>query len=210
MLKKVVVLLISAVVSFSIIGCSKNSDNTSKAVDNKKQEQVKKGLNTQTVDGLTLTINSRIEQVKGDRTKDNYSDDKGEYFAKGSDIVKAADYKNIVVEMDIKNDTSRSIEINPLYVSAELQDGYKLSNNIDGSQEDQVQSKATGKYKFSFVVKNDIKADKVKLSYLWIKNEEEFKKLVQDPNVSKMSEEEAKEKYKDVYTNIKFETDIQK
>lgn len=216
MLKKVIILLVATVVSFSVVGCSKNNSSTStskEVVNNSKQEnkkeEVENKLNTKTVDGLTLTINAKIEPIKGDRTKDNYGDDNGEYFAKGSDIVKASDYKNIVVEMDIKNDTNKSIKINPYNISAELQDGYELTANMSGKQEDQVQSNGKGKYKLSFVVKNDIKADKIKLSYLWVKNEDEFSKLMRDPNMNKLSQKEALEKYKDIFTEFKLETNIQ-
>lgn len=213
----------SFLIIFSIVGCNKtsNSTNNTDAVKNDiKQEEtkptnnsgdVKKNSNTQIVDGLTLSATAKIQSVKGDRTKDNVADENGEYIADGSNIVKAADYKKIVVSVDIKNDTDKAVQINPFYWGAELQDGYKLERAIEGDEkEDQIQSKSNGKYEFYYIVKNDIKADKIKLSYLWVKNEEEFKKLINDPNLSKMSEQEAKEKYKDVFTSIKLETDIQK
>lgn len=227
MSKKIIVLLMAAVLSFSIIGCGKNNNatstvnnemtNDSKQEDNEVEkddgssnEDDKKELNAQSIDGLTLTANSMIEPVKGDRTKDNVADENGEYFADGSNIVKASDYKKIVVNIDIKNDTDKVVKMSKFYWGAELQDGYELNQTINGDEEDvQVQSKSNGKYEFYFTVKNDINADKIKLSYLWIKNEDEFSKLMQDPNVATTSQEEAKEKYKDIFTSIELETDIQ-
>lgn len=217
--KNIIVLLVAMVLSLSIVGCSKSADSSSKSVDTTKQEQtqetkkeeVKKELNTQTVEGLTLTVTSKIQAIKGDRTKDNTADDKGEYFADGSNIVKASDYKKIVINVDVKNDTDKVVQMTKFYWGAELQDGYKLNQMITGDEKDvQVQAKSNGTYQFDFTVKKDVKADKIKLTYLWVKNENEFNKLMKDPNASKMSEEEVKAKYKDVFTGIDLEADIQK
>lgn len=217
--KKILFLALSLILVFSLSACgksdSKNGDNTqatSKQQDQtKKNEESKKDSNTQAVDGLTLTVNSKIEAVKGDRTKDNVADENGEYIADGSDIVKAADYKKVVVSVDIKNDTDKAVQMNSFNWGAELQDGYKLKQTITGDTKDaQVQSKSTGKYDFYYVVKNDVKAEKIKLTYLWVKNDTEFKKIISDPNNSKLSEKEAKEKFKDVYTSVELETDIKK
>lgn len=222
-MKKSLVIISIIILTFSFAGCSSNKSKETKATSSSsstsievikeevKKVEAKKELNTQTIDGLTLTVTSKIEAIKGDRTKDNVGDTNGEYIAVGSDIVMANGYKKIEVFVDIKNDTDKTVQMGVFYWGAELQDGYKLNQTITGDQkDDQVQSKSNGKYEFYYTVKNDIKADKLKLTYLWVKNEDEFKKLVADPNTSKMSEQEATKKYKDVYIGLKFETDIQK
>jgi hypothetical protein len=216
--KYLVSVLVTLVVAISLLGCSKNdkatsndnvSKNDTKQVETKTEGEEKK-LNVQTVDGLTLTVTSKIQPVKGDRTQDNVADENGQYIADGSEIVKASDYKKIVINVDIKNDTDKSIQMNAFTWGAELQDGYKLKKTITGDDKsEQIQSKSNGKYEFYYNIKNDIKAEKIKLSYLWIKNEDEFKKVISDPNVSKMTEQEVKEKYKDVFLNIKLQADIQ-
>lgn len=220
MKKKLLSIVLIGVMAVSLIACGDKSNTSTNgstgskatATDTAKNE-TKEEANTKTVDGLTLNATAKIETVKGDRTKDNVADKNGEYFADGSNIVKASDYKNIVVDIDVKNDTDKVVNLNSLNFSGELQDGYKLKTHISltgDKQDDQVQSKASGKCQVSYIVKNDIKTDKIKLTYLWVKNKEEFAKLIKDPNISKISEKEAKEKYKDVFTTIKLQADINK
>jgi len=218
--KKILFLILSIMTFTFLTACSSKPGVESKTTSGKptkikeidsKKEEVKKELNTQTIDGLTLTVASKIEAIKGDRTKDDVGKENGEYIADGSDVVKAIDYKKIAISVNVKNNTDRTIPMSAFYWGAELQDGYKLNQTITGNQKDsQIQSKTNGKYEFYYTVKKDIKADKINLTYLWVKNEEEFKKIMADPNLSKMSEKEAKEKYKNVYTGFKLVADIQK
>lgn len=222
--KKIAAILVALFTVISVTGCSKKGDaaiNTNipknenktedaKSPDAKGEEQTNKASNTQSLDGLTLTVSAKIQPVKGDRTKDNIGDVKGEYFANGSDIAKASDYNEIVIIVDVKNDTSKVVQIGVHNWGAELQDGYKLTGNTTGNDpDDQVQSKSSGKYELHYAVKKDIKAEKIKLTYLWVKNQEEFKKTINDPNIAKMSALEVREKYKDIFANILLETDIQ-
>lgn len=219
--KKVTSIIIMLLTAASLYGCNQKNDsvgNTASPKNETKQEETKNSnkseetkvtANTQTVDGLTLTVNAKIGTVKGDRTKDNVGDEKGEYIADGSDIVKASDYKSIIINVDIKNDSDRVAELSQLYWSGELQDGYKLNNTLlDDGKDSQIQAKTSGKYEFQFLVKKDIKAEKIKLDYLWIKNTDEFQKLIQDPSVSQLTQQEVAEKYKDVFSTIKLQTDI--
>lgn len=205
-------LIMCLTLTLSACGASKKVEtNNAPAKTTNTKPAVTKDSSTQTADGLTLAITSaKTEAVKGDRTADNHMQENGEYFADGSNVVKAADYKQITVDVDIKNDTGKTIQAGPFYWGAELSDGYKLQQNVPGNSksDSQVQSKGTGKCELYFVVKNDAKTDKLNLTYLWVKNEEEFKKLMSDPRAAQMTEQEAKEKYKDVYTGIKLTTDI--
>lgn len=215
-MRKIISFLLIGVLTLSLTACgtSKSTDTNSKSTTKEAtstKPAASKDSSTQTVDGLTLTITSaKAEAVKGDRTADNKAQSGGEYFANGSNIVKAADYKQIIVDADIKNDTDKTIQTGPFYWGAELSDGYKLqqASNSNSKSDSQVQSKGTGKCELCFVVKNDVKADKMNITYLWVKNEDEFKKLMSDPKVAQMTEQEAKEKYKDVYTGIKLTADI--
>ncbi|SHJ99799.1 hypothetical protein SAMN02745163_03035 [Clostridium cavendishii DSM 21758] len=212
-MKKMLISLMLVCSIATLVGCGSTSAKETSSNKETKKEDVKKEANTKTVYNLTLTANAKIEPVKGDRTKDNVAQENGEYFANGSDVVKATDYKDIVVDVDAKNDTDKVISLSEINFGAELQDGYKLKGNISltgNKQEDQVQSKSNGKYTLHYFVKNDTKAEKLKLTYLLIKNKDEFNNLIKDPNITKMSKEEVAEKYKDVFTSIELETDIKK
>jgi hypothetical protein len=204
--KKIILGAATFVIAIFIVGCSKgsnpaNASNTS--TDNTKKREAKGDTSKQTVDGLTLSASAKIGAVKGNRSKDNVADDNGEYIADGSDIVKAADYKSIIVDIDIKNDSDRVADLSQLYVV--LQDGYKLNSTITGIEKDiqiqakisdryeskflvkkdiQVQAKTAGKYEFKFLLKKDIKTEKLNFNCEWIKNNDEFQKLKStDPSI---------------------------
>lgn len=217
MKRKYLIMISILILAINLIGCSKgevknanSSEATGTEIKKEEKKEIQKKSNTQTIDGLTLTANAKIEPVIGDRTADNYGEEKGEYFAIGSDIVKASDYKNIAVNLNVENNTDKSVKIDPYFIAASLQDGYELNKNIKFSEDDdQFQSKSSGEYKFGIIIKKDIKADKINIAYTWIKDEEEFKKLMQDPKVSKMSEEQVDKKYKDIFSQFNLEVDMQ-
>ncbi|MEW8956513.1 hypothetical protein [Clostridium sp.] len=212
-MKKILSILLVLSLGLGVTACGKKEeDKTVNATSETKQEakkENKKTVNSKEVDGLKLTANAKIEAVKGDRTKDNVAAENGEYIADGSNIVKAEDYKKIAITIDVENNTDRVVELGPFNWQAELQDGYKLTQKITGKEKDsQIQSKTNGKHEFNYVIEKNVKAEKIKLSYLWIKNSDEFKKLIQNPEMAKMSEEEAMEKHKDIFSKIVVECDI--
>ncbi|MFL0268021.1 hypothetical protein [Candidatus Clostridium radicumherbarum] len=190
--KKIILGATTLVIAIFIVGCSNGSNHANSSytstVNTKKQEikidTFKQTVDTsnQTVDGLTLSVNAKIGVVKGDRTKDNVAHDNGEYIANGSDIVKAADYKSIIVDIDIKNDRDNAADLR--YLNGALQDGYKTNSTItvDGYNI-QIQAKTSGKYEFKFLVRKDIITENLNLYYLWIKNKDEYQKLIQNASM---------------------------
>lgn len=214
--------IIACIIALNFVGCTKNvkSVNSSAAQGQLQQEAQKtetKGesstaaLNNKTIDGLSLSVTSKLLEAKGDRTQNNEDDPNGSYIAFEGNIVKASDYNQIVVYIDVKNDTDKPVLVGILNWTAELQDGSRLKAAVTGDEkDDQIKAKTNGKYEFRYIVKKGTKVDKLNLSYLWIKNKEAFSKLLSDPNFSKMSQQEIQEKNKDVFTNIKFQTDIKK
>lgn len=96
--KKMLVLAICLAALLVVVGCG--NDN---AVTNEPEKPEQTASNFYkygtpvAVDNVVFTITEgAINPVKGDRTEDNYADENGEYFALGGDIVKAADYEQIV------------------------------------------------------------------------------------------------------------------
>lgn len=215
-MRKIILFLLIGTLALGLTACgaSKSTGSNNKAATKETsntKSAAAKDSNTQTVDGLALTITSaKADAVKGDRTANNYAQENGEYFANGSDTVKAADYKKIVVDVDIKNDADKAIQTSPSNWGAELQDGYKLQidTSKNGKSDDQVQAKGTGKCELNFIVKKDIKTDKINVTYLWIKNSDEFAKIVSDPKNAQLTEQQANAKFKDVYSSFKLTADI--
>jgi starvation-inducible outer membrane lipoprotein len=206
--------------SLLITGCgstpAKTTNNEKPNVQQTKeqktqQQPVKQEIkNVVEKDGLKFEAAATIDTVKGDRTADNVADDNGEYFANGSDIVKAADYKDVVVTVTADNKRDKTIDIGQTNWSAELSDGYKLEQDInlaDMPEDVQIQPNHQGSVALHFIVKKDVDTKAIKLEYTLVKDEEKFQKLISE-SMNGGNEEELKSKYGDSFETFELEAEI--
>jgi CDGSH-type Zn-finger protein len=184
--------------------------NTQTEGEENTQQQPATQKNIVEKDGLKLEASATIGTVKGDRTQDNVADDNGEYFANGSDIVKATDYKDIIVAVTADNKTDKTVDIGQGNWSGQLSDGYKLEQNInlaDTPEAVQIQPNHQGTATLHFIVKKDVDTKVIKLEYTLIKDEEQFQKLISEA-MNGGNETELKSKYGNSFETFELETEI--
>lgn len=226
------VCLLSTLLLVTAVGCS-NSDKsaseqnasagevketvqTAEAAPNKGEEKtvsVKEdgasGMgNPVTKNNVTITLTHlSIAPAKGDRTQDNVQDDNGEYFAIGSDIVKAADYEQLVLTVKIENNTDKALTFSEMGWSATLPDGYKIKSvKGEGKLRDQVASKSTGEGKLTIIREKAVNADKINLTYQLMDYNDEWRKAMPDVLSGKLDEKGYKKKFNP--QEMKFEVPL--
>jgi len=194
-LKKALIMLFVSV--FVLIGCSGGSETSTENTEaenppqntehENKQESERE--NTQKIeevytlgtpiekDGVSITITDvKVTDKKGDRTKDNYAQENGEYFALGSDIVKASDYEQIEVGVKVENKSDKAISFSSVGWSAKLPDGYELENiEVTGKLDGQIASNYAVEEKIIITKEKAIKADKMTLTYNFMDYNEEWR-----------------------------------
>ena len=145
-----------------------------------------------TVDDVVFIITDcAINLVKGDRTEDNYADDNGEYFAIGSDIVKAADYEQIEFDVIIENKSDKAIYFSEVGWEAELPDGYKTEHiTVEGKIGEQMPSNYKADGKVVIIKEKDIQADQLQLTYNFMDYNEEWQEAIWKAVSGEMTEEE--------------------
>lgn len=173
-----------------------------------KQGLYKQGLNSVSVkNGLTMTATATIGVIKGDRTKDNYADPNGDYFADGSNIVKTSEYKSILVKVAIKNNGPKTVDVSSYNWMAELADGYKLTSNMGDTI--QIQPGKTGEVELIYYVKNSAELKAVKVTFVHVVNREKYNEMYSEA-LKGVGKAELEKKYGDSYkiyilkTNIKL------
>ncbi|EJW14285.1 hypothetical protein M5X00_31830 [Paenibacillus alvei] len=162
-----------------------------------------------TKDGITVEVTSAtLEEIKGDRTKDNYRDDNGEYFANGSNIVKAADYRNLVLKVKYTN--GRKTDINfpklPIAWTITLPGGekekdtrlYTIGKNLTGK----VKKNSTVEDTITLLVKKPAKKDGFVLTYSLLDYNDEFNNAINGVMSGKISKKEWDKKYKKKFTPV--------
>lgn len=203
-------LIISLIIAVMLSGCgmvatTKEGTTTQKDTATQAEESREDkvyGLNEKAspVEGFSITVTAfNIQGVKGDRTADNYANANGEYFAKGSDIVKASDYNSIVVDVEFENNTEKAISISTIGWKAILQDGYKLKNfKPDGKYDNQIASNNKIKLTLSDIVEKTISVKQVDISYSYLDYNDEWSQAMKDAMTSKITKDEFLEKFKPI------------
>lgn len=160
---------------------------------------------SQTADGMTYTITKvELQDVVGDRDANNVSAENGEYFALGTDIVKASDWKEIVVSYTIDNVTDAAFGYATLMWEGHLPDGYAVQcdSNLMDLKLMQVPSHGQKKEQLHIYVESSISVSELLLTYHHLDyNEqyfEDFGKII----TGEMGQQEYESKY--TPTDLKF------
>lgn len=159
-------------------------------------------------DGIVITITGvKVSDVVGDRTQDNYGKENGEYFANGSDVVKASDYELVEIDVKVENKSDRAITFSQFGWSAEQADGYKFKNiGVTGKLKEQIPSNYTTEEKLSILKEKALATEKLMLNYNLIDYNEEWNKAMGEAVSGTLNEKQWKEKYGDKFNKpIKFE-----
>lgn len=166
-------------------------------VQNKPIEEVKNEYPTQ------ITVSTEVATPIGDRTADNVSEDNGDYFAIGSDIVPCSDYDCIHVKAILTNTREELLNTSAVAWSAAMEDGYELElfqNGTgvgfmnDGDLGRQIQAGSSDTFEFDIYKKKDIKGDKIILKYWDINFDDKYSEFM-SAVMGGASEEECKKNY---------------
>lgn len=212
-MKKVIMILLASVTVMQLAACNSttspvgslgNVKDSSSSAQNKNENELKPENNGRsiTVDNMTITIvKAEKKDVVGDRTADNFTKENGEYFADGSDIVKAADYENIVITVNVNSKYDKAITFSEMGWSAEMTDGYKLKNiSVDGDIKGQIPSNYSGESTVNILAKKALNISKLKLKYSFMDYNDEWSAALKDTIQNSLSESQFKAKYGDKFT----------
>lgn len=212
-MKKILVLSLIALLAFT--GCSGGSNNSTSDKKNievsadqsssNEIEEINKESETQQEDRPTNVkiISTKISIPIGDRTADNVSDENGDFFAIGSDIVKCSDYDNVHVIAELTNNRDILYETSALAWSAKMDDGYELGIFQDGSSvglmnkgdlDKQIQGGSSVTVEFDILKEKSLNGDKVILTYWDVDHGEQFDKFMGSA-MSGESEEKIKKEF---------------
>ncbi len=196
----VVLLCVTAGCSNKEVGNQQNAEIPNKGVIAENKEILK----ANPVKGVSIEITGfDYEDMKGDRTQDNYADDNGEYFAIGSDIVKVDDYKNLTVYITVKNDTDKAISFSSAGWRCKLPDGYKI-RGIDGDLKFQVASHNKKEIMLNAPIERNLNAKEIILNYNYLDYNEEWSEDIWKARMGEMTEKEYTNKYKPVTLEFKL------
>lgn len=204
-MKKILSFILVFVLSIGLVACGSSNDNADKTdgSENKKEDTQKNDQksNEKIVDGVKFTlVNIEKGAVVGDRTKDNVSQENGEYFALGSKIVPVSDYEKISIQVKVENTTDKAISLSDLGWSAIMDDDFKLKNiEVPEKLKSQVPSNYSVEDKLNILVEKKMNIDtkKITLKYNLI-DYTNMGKLISD-TMSGIGEKEAKEKYPELF-----------
>ncbi|MCY9513316.1 hypothetical protein [Paenibacillus apiarius] len=190
-MKKIVVLTLVFVLCFA----------TSAFAAEKKETPMKV-----TKDGITVEVTSaKLKEIKGDRTKDNYADENGDFIAYGGKIVKASEYRNLALKVKYTNKSKADINLSSLAWGITLPGekkeykqlaDYKVGKKLTGK----VKKNSTVEDELTLIVKMPSKTSGFVLNYRLMDYTDEYKKLLQQAITGKITEKEWNKKYKDKYT----------
>lgn len=199
MKRKIIAVILTTFTFVGLVSCGNSNANSN------TKEVAAQGINTDSNPNEKIKDNIKFilesvskEQVKGDRTQDNVSQDNGEYFANGSDIAKAIDYEYIIVKIKIENSTDNALTLSKNGWSAEMEDGYKLKNyTLSQEFNGQVASHNFAEGEIKILVEKKLNVQNFELSYNLI-DYNNFDKMVSDA-ISGKSEAQCKKDYPELF-----------
>jgi hypothetical protein len=196
--------------STTTVSSSSLSSDTSSLKESSTQSETASGKANAILDNISMKVlDAKKEAVVGDRTADNVSKKNGEYFANGSDIVKATDYERIIISMQVENKSNKAITFNQMGWSATMSDGFKLKNiTIDGDINGQVPSNYSGASKVSILAKKSLKVSSFKLTYNLMDYNDEWNAALGDLLKNGLSEEQFNKKYGDKFVSKPIDFNI--
>lgn len=199
MKRKIIAVILTTFTFVGLVSCGNSNANSN------TKEVAAQGINTDSNPNEKIKDNIKFilesvskEQVKGDRTQDNVSQDNGEYFANGSDIAKAIDYEYIIVKIKIENSTDNALTLSKNGWSAEMEDGYKLKNyTLSQEFNGQVASHNFAEGEIKILVEKKSNVQNFELSYNLL-DYNNFDKMVSDA-ISGKSEAQCKKDYPELF-----------
>nr|DAF76786.1 MAG TPA: protein of unknown function DUF4969 [Caudoviricetes sp.] len=199
MKRKIIAVILTTFTFVGLVSCGNSNANSN------TKEVAAQGINTDSNPNEKIKDNIKFilesvskEQVKGDRTQDNVSQDNGEYFANGFDIAKAIDYEYIIVKIKIENSTDNALTLSKNGWSAEMEDGYKLKNyTLSQEFNGQVASHNFAEGEIKILVEKKLNVQNFELSYNLL-DYNNFDKMVSDA-ISGKSEAQCKKDYPELF-----------
>ncbi|QOR33856.1 hypothetical protein IMX26_10130 [Clostridium sp. 'deep sea'] len=188
-MKKIVLIMLMLVIAVGVLGCSKGatpSGSEDYVLGTKLEE-----------DKISMAITAvSVTDVIGDRTQDNYGKENGQYFAIGSEIVKASDYEQIEISVSIENKSDKAMSFSFMGWSATLPDGYNLENlEVTGKLDEQIPTNYSCEEKIIIIKEKAIKAEKLNLTYSLLDYNEEWQQDLWASIGGTLTEKEYKAKY---------------
>lgn len=211
-MKRVISILLSVAMMLQLAACgsasqpaakSEAAENSSKAsASSVAIKGADKNEKSATVENVTLTVvNAEKKPVVGDRTADNVGQENGEYFANGSDIVKAADYENIVATVKVDSKSDKAITFSEMGWSAVMPDGYKLEDiTVEGDISGQIPSNYSGESTVTILAKKSLNVSNLNLNYSFMDYNDEWNAAMSDILQNSLTEDQYKAKYGDKFT----------
>jgi len=220
-MKKLISILLFAALVISLSACSSNdkyvnsvnsdsSSSTMSTVQSTTSSETVSSTTNSILDSVSMkVIEAKKESVVGDRTAENVGKDNGEYFADGSDIVKAADYENITITIQVDNKSNKAITFSQMGWSAVMPDGSKLDKiTVDGDIEGQIPSNYSGTSKILILAKKSLNISSFKLSYNLMDYNDEWNAALSDLMQNGLTEEQFNAKYDNKFVSKKIDFDV--
>ena len=209
---KKIMYLLSIGLMVALLGCGSPATKANAPVPVQKEasspNQVTKdrvygiGDITSPVDGISITVTGlKLQDPKGDRTKDNVSSANGDYFGHGSGIAKTSDYNQIIIDVLIENNTDKVINTSLAGWAATLQDGYELKNfnylesTMDPLGVKQISSHNKVKLSLQNIIEKTVTINEINLTYNFLDYNGEWLKAIQDFNTGKLTENDYAKKF---------------
>lgn len=197
MLLKRILLIMVCIISLLTAGCGTAGNNKEQLANTKTY-----GLNetVNPVEGMSITVtNYKFEPIKGDKTQFGENKENGEYFMAGKTLIRVADYKKAVYDIEIKNDTNESVRFaNMGWSSIDIGNNTNFYMDIEGSVIGDVAEHSIGKGQIALYISNKYNPNDVLLSYNYLNYGEEWVQIYSDLRSKVISIDEYRDKVKAV------------
>lgn len=203
MLLKRILLIMACIISLLTGGCGTAGTNQDQTTNMKTY-----GLNetVNPAEGMSITVtNYKLEPIIGDKTQFGENKENGEYFMAGKTLIRVADYKKAVYDIEIKNDTDKNIKFANMGWSA--RDSGNSTNfymDIEGSVIGYAAGHSTSKGKIALYISNKYDPNDVLLSYNYVDYGEEWVQIYSDLRSKVISMDEYRDKVKAVMITWKI------
>jgi hypothetical protein len=189
------------IISFLLGGCGTNS---TEQTANVKTYGLNETVNP--AEGMSITVtNYKLEPVKGDKTQFGENKENGEYYLAGKTLLRVADYKKAVYDIEIKNDTNESVRFANMGWSARnSENSTSFYMDLEGSVVGDVAEHSIEKGQIALYINNKYNPNDVLLSYNYLNYGEEWTQIYSDLRSKAISIDEYRDKVKAVMITWKI------